>query len=128
MPKYTTNTQGDAEKVLSVMEPGCQYSVSTLSAACKIPISRMQPALAKLTEARRIVCHVTALRNRYALPDDSSAQPAAELSHPMGTHLTGYDLQVRQFMALCMLARPPVTANSSHEPSPVKARTRTRSQ
>jgi hypothetical protein len=33
----------------------------------------------------------------------------------MSTHLTGYDQQVRQFMALCMLARTPVATVESRE-------------
>jgi len=58
MPDVPTTSQDDPERILAVMEPGRQYSTSTLATACRIPLSRMQPSLRKLVDARRIVPHV----------------------------------------------------------------------
>ncbi|KML19727.1 MULTISPECIES: hypothetical protein [Burkholderia] len=115
MRKYSATTRGDAEKILAVMERGCRYSAAALAAVSKVPTVRLRQALGHLTEARRVVCHVDRKRNQYALPGVSSAQPAPELSARLTTHLTGYDQQARQFAALCMLARAPVTTIPSHE-------------
>lgn len=113
MKKYTATTQLDAEKVLSVMKLGSRYTATALSNATNIPISRLPQALNHLIDARRVVCHVTGRRHQYSLLKDDNTGTTPQLAGGLRTHLTGYDQQMRQFAALCMLTRPPVTTTQS---------------
>ncbi|WP_155632781.1 hypothetical protein [Burkholderia cepacia] len=114
MQKYTSTTQRDAEKILSVMEPGGRYSATALSIAAKISISRLPQALNHLIDARHIVCHVTRRRHQYSVLEADSTRTTSELADGLRTHLTGYDQQMRQFVALCMLTRPSVATATSN--------------
>ncbi|WP_155740888.1 hypothetical protein [Burkholderia territorii] len=115
MRKYTATTQLDADKILSVMKRGGRYTATALSNAAKISISRLPQALNHLIDTRRIVCHVTGQRNQYSLLKADGTPATPELAGGLQTHLTGYDQQMRQFVALCMLTRPPVSTTQSRD-------------
>ncbi|MBY8610515.1 hypothetical protein K7N18_37485 [Burkholderia arboris] len=115
MSKYTPTVQRDAEKIVSVMEPEGRYSATALRIAARISLSRVPPALDYLIDTRRIVCHVTRQRHQYSLHETGGTRKAPQLASRLSTHLTGYDQQIRQFVTLCMLARPPVATVSSRD-------------
>ncbi|WP_322081265.1 hypothetical protein [Burkholderia sp. BCC1972] len=115
MSKYAPTIQLDGEKIVTVMEPGVRYSATALSAATRISISRVTPALAYLIDVHRVVCHVTRQRHQYVLREADGTHKESKLVCASRPHLTGYDQQMRRFVDLCMLARPPVAIASPHD-------------
>ncbi|WP_175950769.1 hypothetical protein [Burkholderia sp. BCC0405] len=108
-------TEADALKVLSIMEHGCSYTKANLIATSKIPASRMHYALNRLLSSRRVVSSVRGKLYRYALAEDHLDQSISVQSSRMTSHLVGYEVQMRETMALRMLARAPIAAITSHE-------------